>query len=113
MQRIIPASPISPRMACRRSSRAPRTTAPARSAEMSSDHTGVSCSASGTRSDPWASACTKPSAQADLPTPASPTTMTEFWRRRSRMAEMACIWASKPTTGSKPPSRAVAIMSWP
>ena len=113
MNRIIPASSTSLRMTCSRSSNAPRETAPARNDETSSDHTGVPCRAVPTRFDASARAVTKPSAQADLPTPASPTTVTEFWRRRSRIDEMAWNCSSKPIAGSKRPSRAAAIMSQP
>ena len=60
---------------------------------------------------PRAMRCAKPSTTAVLPTPASPTRIGLFWRRRIRMSTIWRISSSRPTIGSILPLRACSVRS--
>ena len=97
--------------ASRRSSAVPCQAPPARSRAGQSSCTGVSRRGGGIAGSPRATARANARAHAVLPTPGSPTTTAELCRRRSRIAAIACISSSKPTTGSISPCRALATRS--
>ena len=93
----------------RRSSNAPFTLAPAWSRARSSARRSVSRSASGT--SPSTMRRASPSTTAVLPTPASPTNIALFFRRRRRTSVIWRISRSRPKTGSISPARARAVTS--
>ncbi len=83
--------------------------APACSRPTSSVSSETSFRLGGT--SPRAMRCAKPSTTAVLPTPASPTRIGLFWRRRIRMSTTWRISSSRPTIGSILPPRACAVRS--
>lgn len=93
----------------RRCSNSPFMLAPACSRPTSSVRSCTSFNAGGT--SPRAMRCAKPSTTAVLPTPASPTRIGLFWRRRIRMSTTWRISSSRPMIGSSLPSRACAVRS--
>ena len=93
----------------RRCSNSPFMLAPACSRPTSSASSFTSFSAGGT--SPRAMRWAKPSTTAVLPTPASPTRMGLFWRRRIRMSTTWRISSSRPTMGSILPLRACSVRS--
>ena len=93
----------------RRFSNSPFTEAPACSAPISSAQSSTFCRRSGTSALTMRRA--RPSTRALLPTPASPTTMGLFLRRRQRISIIWSISASRHTTGSSFPERASAVKS--
>ncbi|SST09393.1 Uncharacterised protein [Acinetobacter baumannii] len=94
----------------RRRSNSPFTLAPACNRPMSRDNSSTSLSAGGT--SPAAIREARPSTMAVLPTPASPTTMGLFFRRRARMSTIWRIAPSRQSTGSSLPSRACWVRLW-
>ena len=92
-----------------RVSNSPRALAPACSRPRSSVRTAMPRSAGGT--SPAATRSAKPSTMAVLPTPASPTRIGLFCRRRERMSITWRISPSRPTIGSIFPARAMAVRS--
>ena len=92
-----------------RSSNAPLTLAPACNRARSSALRSVSNKASGTSPSTIRSA--SPSTTAVLPTPASPTSIALFLRRRSKTSVIWRISRSRPNTGSISPARARAVTS--
>ena len=82
----------------RRCSNSPFMLAPACSRPTSSVSSETSFRLGGT--SPRAMRCAKPSTTAVLPTPASPTRIGLFWRRRIRMSTTWRISSSRPTIGS-------------
>ncbi|OWG18428.1 hypothetical protein KDK82_1907 [Delftia sp. K82] len=93
----------------RRFSNSPFMLAPACSRPTSSTRSSTPCSGGGT--SPWAMRRARPSTTAVLPTPASPTRMGLFWRRRSRMSTIWRTSSSRPVTGSSSPALARAVRS--
>ncbi len=93
----------------RRCSNSPFMLAPACSRPTSSARSSTSFSEGGT--SPRTMRCAKPSTTAVLPTPASPTRMGLFWRRRMRMSTTWRISSSRPTMGSSLPLRACSVRS--
>ena len=93
----------------RRCSNSPFMLAPACSRPTSRARNSTSFRDGGTspRTMRWA----KPSTTAVLPTPASPTRMGLFWRRRIRISMSWRISSSRPTMGSILASRAWAVRS--
>src|SRR6185312_5799463 len=97
-------------MTClRRFSNSPFMLAPACSRPTSSARNCTSFSGGGT--SPMAMRMAKPSITAVLPTPASPTSIGLFWRRRIRMSTSWRISSSRPTIGSILPLRACSVRS--
>ncbi|MCY1302054.1 hypothetical protein D9M70_516930 [compost metagenome] len=94
---------------CRRRSNSPLTLAPACRRPRSRPRRSTPCSAAGT--SPLAMRRARPSTTAVLPTPASPTTMGLFFRRRARMSIIWRMAASRHSTGSSLPSRAWRVKS--
>ncbi len=92
-----------------RCSNSPFIEAPASSRPTSRVLSATSCSTGGT--SPLAIRSAKPSTTAVLPTPASPTSIGLFCRRRSRMSTTCRISASRPITGSILPARACSVRS--
>lgn len=90
--------------AFRRDSNSPRMLAPACMRPRSKDSSRAPCSSGGTC--PWAILQASASATAVLPTPALPTKIGLFCRRRSKMSITWRSSASRPITGSISPSRA-------
>ncbi len=93
----------------RRCSNSPFMLAPACSRPTSSARSSTSFNDGGT--SPRAMRCAKPSTTAVLPTPASPTRIGLFWRRRIRMSTTWRISSSRPTIGSILPLRACSVRS--
>jgi hypothetical protein len=93
----------------RRFSNSPFTPAPACSSARSSERNDTVRSGSGT--SPSAMRRANPSTTAVFPTPASPTRMGLFWRRRVRMSTTCRTSKSRPSTGSIFPARALAVRS--
>ena len=81
-----------------RASKSPRYFAPASSAPISSEYTCAFANTSGT----WFCSIkyAKPSANAVLPTPASPTSKGLFLRRRHNTCSIRSISAARPINGS-------------
>ncbi|MCY1294998.1 hypothetical protein D9M70_443190 [compost metagenome] len=95
---------------CRRRSNSPLTPAPACSRPRSRPSSSTSLRLSGT--SPAAMRRARPSTSAVLPTPASPTTIGLFLRRRARMSISWRIAVSRHSTGSSRPARAWAVKLW-
>ena len=91
----------------RRFSNSPFTPAPACSSARSSVRSVTSRSTGGT--SPCAMRCASPSTTAVLPTPASPTRIGLFCRRRVRMSTAWRISKSRPSTLSSAPERARSV----
>ncbi len=102
---------ISPRTAFSRSSNSPRYFAPASSAPMSSAHTRLPFSPSGT--SPATMRCASPSTMAVFPTPGSPIRTGLFFVLRERTWITRRISSSRPMTGSSLPASARAVRSRP
>ena len=94
-----------------RSSKSPLYLVPASSAATSSENNRLPSSFSGT--SPAAIACASPSATADFPTPASPTSTGLFLLLRQRICITRSISPSLPMTGSNSPLSALAVRSVP
>ena len=92
-----------------RFSNSPRTPAPACKRPRSSARISTPWRTSGT--SPCTMRRARPSTTAVLPTPASPTTIGLFLRRRPRMSTICRISRSRPNTGSIFPARAWAVKS--
>ena len=93
----------------RRFSNSPLTLAPACINPISSARNVTPCSEGGT--SPSTILFANPSTTAVLPTPASPTSIGLFWRRRSSMSINCRISASRPTILSILPERACSVRS--
>ena len=93
----------------RRFSNSPFTPAPACSSARSSVRSVTPRNGGGT--SPSAMRRANPSTTAVLPTPASPTRIGLFCRRRVRMSTTCRTSASRPSTGSILPARAFAVRS--
>ena len=94
----------------RRRSNSPLTLAPACNKPMSRDSNSTPFNTCGT--SPAAIREARPSTIAVLPTPASPTTIGLFLRRRARMSTICRIEPSRHSTGSSLPSRACWVRLW-
>ncbi|MNF44035.1 hypothetical protein D3C81_1327620 [compost metagenome] len=94
----------------RRRSNSPLTLAPACNSPRSSDSNSTPCRTCGT--SPLTMREASPSTRAVLPTPASPTTIGLFLRRRARMSTIWRIAPSRHSTGSSSPSRACLVRLW-
>ncbi len=95
---------------CKRRSNSPFTLAPACSRPRSRQSSSTPFSAAGT--SPLTMRSARPSTMAVLPTPASPTTIGLFFRRRARMSIIWRIAESRQSTGSSLPSRACWVKLW-
>ncbi len=93
----------------RRCSNSPFMLAPACSSPTSSARSSTAFRLGGT--SPRAMRWAKPSTTAVLPTPASPTRIGLFWRRRIRMSTTWRISSSRPTMGSILPLFACSVRS--
>ncbi|MNK90415.1 hypothetical protein D3C87_1104670 [compost metagenome] len=91
----------------RRRSNSPFTLAPACNSPMSRDSSSTPRSGGGT--SPATMRKARPSTMAVLPTPASPTTIGLFLRRRARMSIIWRIASSRHNTGSSLSSRACRV----
>ena len=91
------------------SSNSPRYLEPATSAPMSSAHSRLFFSDSGT--SPRTMRCAMPSTMAVLPTPGSPMSTGLFFVRRDSTCITRRISSSRPTTGSIFPFRAASVRS--
>ena len=100
---------ISPRTALSRSSNSPRYLAPATIELRSRLTRRRPLSDSGT--SPATIRCASPSTTAVLPTPGSPISTGLFFVRLDRTCTTRRISASRPTTGSSLPSRALSVRS--
>ena len=95
---------------CRRRSNSPLMLAPACSRPRSRVSSSTPCSAGGT--SPRTMRRARPSTSAVLPTPASPTRIGLFFRRRVRMSIIWRSAASRHSTGSSRPARACSVRLW-
>ncbi len=99
------------RIALMRSSNSPRYLVPATIEAMSSATTRLLNRTRGTWR--WIMRRARPSTMADFPTPGSPMRTGLFFLRRLRIWARRSISVSRPTTGSRRPSWAARVMSWP
>ena len=101
--------PSSSSTALMRSSNWPRYLVPATIPAMSRPTSRLSMRMRGTLRCTMRRA--RPSTMADLPTPGSPMSTGLFFLRRDRICARRSISLSRPTTGSRRPSRAALVMS--